>query len=282
MTPTQPQRRKSYRGSAWLVPAWALALGLSATAGWAQKPENAGRMMRQIGVMEGIVDKLLLDSPNFLVSVGHNTRGLYIPEYGAVFTFQASLTSGKQAINAYLKQLGTRFEIQTDENGDEVVITKSGKEKGDSSDEEATAESKARLRDAEKKLKDAEEKVQDTEKKLKEKTKKLREKDRGSSAGWRDLESVLEGSEDEEVSAGLYKAGKEELVQVLLDYGETLSQLRNGQWIVLAAYLDKSDFFKANDISRLIMRMKVDDLRAYSAGKLDEKEMRSRIQTDEY
>jgi hypothetical protein len=239
----------------------AVLLGLCAGTLLAQKPAHGNRMMRQIGVMEGIVDRLLLDSPNFLVSVGHNTRGIYLPEYGAIFTFEASLTHGKTALNSYLKNLGKRFEIQSDEDGNRIVISNSRKHSSEA---------------------DSSEGVESPAPPKPPSTGKLKEKKSSSE----DTSTIFSlGGDDEEdpkVSAKLYQAGKDELVQMLLDYGETMSQLKSGEWIVIAAFLDKNEFFTENNLTRLILRVKIDDLRDLSASKLTEDQTKSRIVIEEY
>ena len=72
------------------------------------------------------------------------------------------------------------------------------------------------------------------------------------------------------------------MVQTMLDYGETMSSLRDGQWVVIAAFLKGADYFKERQISRLILKAKIDDLRDYSAGRLSESAARSRVLIEEY
>lgn len=193
----------------------------------ADDPSASKKTMRQIGVMEKIIDQILIDSPNFLVSGGDNTRGLYIDQFGAVFGFEASLVSQWFDFGDIFSGLKDRISIDTNEDGDQVVtIRKFGK---DGKEEEVVIE--------------------------KEK-----------------------GRTEEEI----YNDGKEEMVQTMLDYGETMSSLRDGQWVVIAAFLKGADYFKERQISRLILKAKIDDLRAYSAGRLSESAARSRVLIEEY
>ena len=76
--------------------------------------------------------------------------------------------------------------------------------------------------------------------------------------------------------------GKGELIQALLDYGETLTQLKSGQWIAVAAFLQNDSFFEKNKLSRLVVKAKIDDLRGFSEGSIDEKSMRAKILVEEY
>jgi len=226
-----PWKPTNGKGKAlWALLALPLLLALTPSRAISEKPAHSDRMNRQIGVMEKILDKLLIDSPNFLVHGSNNTRGLYLPEFGALFSFDASLNLGRVSFSKYLSKLGQSFEIKTDEDGNEIIVMKSpkGLEKDDAGDV------------------------------------------------WLDMTNKDKEAEE------LYKQGKEELVQALLDYGETMSELKDGQWIGIAVFMDKLDFFKDDEISRLVLRVKIDDLRAYSADKLKESEVRSRIQVEEY
>jgi hypothetical protein len=80
----------------------------------------------------------------------------------------------------------------------------------------------------------------------------------------------------------LYLRGKTEIVDVLLDYGDTLTTLEDNQWIAIVAYLTDSEYFAQNRFSRLILKAKVKDLREYAAEKLSEEEMIKRIVEEEY
>jgi hypothetical protein len=77
-----------------------LALALIVTVGWIlADPACAGaqgvsdRLKRQINVMEKIIDEILVDSPNLLVGSSSPSNGFYLDEFGAVFSFEASLVS---------------------------------------------------------------------------------------------------------------------------------------------------------------------------------------------
>jgi hypothetical protein len=80
----------------------------------------------------------------------------------------------------------------------------------------------------------------------------------------------------------LYRRGKTELVDVLLDYGDTLTTLKAGQRVAIVAKLVDSDYFEDRKISHLVLKAKVDDLRAFAAEKISEKEMVTRIVEEEY
>lgn len=196
-----------------------------------------GKVTRQIGVMEKIIDQVLIDSPNFLVMGGDNARGLYIEELGALFTFEASLTGGMFNLRA-LGDLSNRFEMKTDEDGNQIFVIKKGEK----------------------------------EKRVKEKGEHRSSSDRGEA------DASDEGMDEAE----RYEKGKAELIDTVLDYGETLTTLKDGQSVVLAAFLSDSDLFKKKEISRLVIRAKIADLRAYAAGTLSESGAKSRIMVEEY
>ena len=200
-------------------------IGLSFSQVWADDPSASKKTMRQIGVMEKIIDQILIDSPNFLVSGGDNTRGLYIDQFGAVFGFEASLVSQWFDFGDIFSGLKDRIDIDTNEDGDRIVTIKKGKG---------------------------------------------------------DKEEIFIEKEEGRTQEEIYNEGKEEMVQTMLDYGETMGSLRDGQWVVIAAFLKGADYFKERQISRLILKAKIDDLRAYSAGKISESAAKSRVLIEEY
>ncbi len=219
------------------------------------------KMLRQIGVMEKIVDKVLLDSPNFLVRVDDNTRGLYIPEYGIIFTLDASLTGGSiPDMSKMIESMKNRFEIKTDKNGSQII----------------TIHNKDKDKD---KGKDSKNKNDDQSSSDEENDSTPPEPPTPplppSVDNW-----VISGGGKQ--AADLYAAGKDELIQALLDYGDTLTSLHSGQHVMIAAFLRDNDYFKENKISRLVLKADIDDLRAYGEGKLSEKEARSRIDIEQY
>jgi hypothetical protein len=221
-------RNKGWMREALIV-GLALLLGLAASeALGADRPER--KMVRQIGVMESIVDQMLVDSPNLLIFGRDVTRGLYIDGFGAVFTFEASLVEKDK----HDWEWGNfPFKIK-EQDGKRVIII----EGDEDLDEEKIAE-----------------KVEEAEK---------RDARRGS------------------IQEELYKAGKAEIVETMIDYGETMSALKPGEHLAIAAYLRDASYFTQNKISRLVLKAKIDDLRAYSEGKISEEEMVKRIRTEEY
>jgi hypothetical protein len=64
---------------------------------------------------------------------------------------------------------------------------------------------------------------------------------------------------------------------VILDYGDTLTSLESGKYLTIVGYLRDSDYFDEEGFSRLILKAKIDDIRAYGTGKISEDEMIKRI-----
>ncbi|MBU1701123.1 MAG: hypothetical protein KJ970_19905 [Candidatus Eisenbacteria bacterium] len=91
---------------------------------------------------------------------------------------------------------------------------------------------------------------------------------------WRDKDS----QRDER----LYTRGKEELIDVLIYYGDTMDRLPDDSWVAIAAFLKNSDYFVTNRISQLILKAKVRDLKAYGEDKLTDEEMIAKVVVEEY
>ena len=80
----------------------------------------------------------------------------------------------------------------------------------------------------------------------------------------------------------LYERGKQEIQDVLMDYGDSFEGMGSGEVVEVVVFLGDADHFYDRDIERLVMRVKVDDLRAYGNDSLDEKGLQSRIVVEEY
>jgi hypothetical protein len=218
-----------------------LGFALMAVPAFASDGPTPQKMLRQIGVMEKIVDKVLIDSPNVLVSGMGNTRGLYVEPFGVVFTFTASILRGDSPL-ARLSDWSfstkeDQYDIQTDNEGNQVITIKKGK-KADKADKAKKDE---------------------------------------QPEGEKNPETAWETERQQK-----YANAKGELVQALLDYGETMTSLKPGQFVLIAGFMKDDDFFKEEKISRFVLKAKVDDLRAFSSGELDERAMRSKISIEEY
>lgn len=102
--------RPTIRISRWAllaatIVAWLLGMGQGALAG---EPPGGKPLHKDIRSMQRVIDDMLIDSPNFLVSGDDNARGIYEPGRGVVFTFDASLVSRYWG-GHHVKHSGWRF-----------------------------------------------------------------------------------------------------------------------------------------------------------------------------
>ena len=222
-------------GQAFLGGLFAVALVTGAvTTAAAQDGKVTRKLKKQIAVLERVLDEVLVDSPNFLVGSRRNTHGLYLDEFGALFSFEASLISQDDdfPFGVSFGDWGKGFTIDREDGKITIIWDKD--EDGDGEDDVLVID------------KD-----------------EMREK-------------------HEERQRELYEAGKAELTEALMDYGETLTTLRDDQWVALAAFLRDSDFFAHNKISTLVFKARLSDLRAYAQGDISEDAMAKRVVQEEY
>ena len=246
----------------------AAGIGLAAHVLGAAGSSAPDRLHRQVGVMEGIIDKVLLDSPNFVVSGRDDTRGVILPDYGIVFSFNASINNHDIFRLPGNLSLDLPIDIRTGDDGTVIIGKKGRTYRNDSSDltDEEAAKLEKKAKQLEQESKRSGKNASDLQERLKDRQQSLTEWNKQRAAKAEEL----------------YGAGKQELLQVLLDYGETMTGLQDGQWIVLAGFFDRGGILEDKKASRLVLRVKVDDLRAYSAGRLGETEARGRIIVEEY
>ncbi len=230
-----------------------LALALIVTVGWMlADPACAGaqgvsdRLKRQINVMEKIIDEILVDSPNLLVGSSSPSNGLYLDEFGAVFSFEASLVGSPSRIFDFDGVFDFRSNIHV-ESGDNKVIIWRDTNADEDEDEDEEDEDEGEI---------------DIEK-------------------WKEKEEARKMKRAEKEKER-YAAGKEELIVALADYGETLSGLDDNQWIAIAVFLGKNHIFKKERISRLVIRARMSDLRAEASGRLTRDALLNRMVVDEY
>ena len=79
----------------------------------------------------------------------------------------------------------------------------------------------------------------------------------------------------------LYKRGKTEIVDVLLDHGDFLTNLKDDDWLEIVAFLHDAEYFEDNDLHRLVMRVKMKSLRDFADDKLSEENVIERIEVRE-
>ncbi len=216
-----------------LIPLAALLLGLLASRAFACDPPTSDKMGRQIGVMEKILNEVLVESPNFFIQERENARGMYVKDVGLVFTFSASLVEKDWDLDKIFKW--DKVHVGKDKDGNIHVETIEGDEDED--------------------------------------------EDEGDEEKDEELPSEAELRKKQERT---YLRGKTELLDLILDYGDTLTTLDAGKWVVLVGFMRGSDYFEEKDFSRLIIKAKIDDLRAFGAEKISEEEMMKRIVQQTY
>jgi hypothetical protein len=79
----------------------------------------------------------------------------------------------------------------------------------------------------------------------------------------------------------LYRRGKEEIIETIVDFGEMLTVLDDSESIEIKARLRGAAFFKESDLRKLSVRVKMADVRAHARGTLDEDGLIDRIQIKE-
>jgi len=85
-----------------------------------------------------------------------------------------------------------------------------------------------------------------------------------------------------EREADRYAKGKDELVETLIDYGDTLAELRDNQFVAITAFLENIDLLEEEEITHLILKAKVSDLRLLADGKITRDQMLKRLSVIEY
>jgi hypothetical protein len=236
--------------------AWAVlgCLTITLAASSAQAQVAPGRLARDIRVMERALDEMLIDSPNFFVSGRGNTRGMYLEGHGALFTFQATLVNKDWDFD-FESWKGLDFEVK--DEGDKIVIYRDkGKGKHETPEPPEPPE------------------TPDPDEGEAPRARGDREPDAEVRRNMR--HQMMQRDEK------LYSRGKQEMVDFLLDFGDAIDGLRDDEWITLVAYLRDHEYFETHDISNFSVKAKMADLRAYADGKLDEKQMLSRLVQSEY
>jgi len=89
-------------------------------------------------------------------------------------------------------------------------------------------------------------------------------------------------SEDYEKDAQKkYDRGKDEMMQTLMDFGDILKALPSGTPVVLVGLLHDMDLPDDREDVKVVMKAKLDDLKAYADGSLSESQLKSRITVTE-
>src|SRR5262245_25473865 len=113
------------------------AAGCLALAGTASAQTTATmppKLKKQITVMEKVIDEMLVDSKNLLVASHEPTRGIYLPEFGVLFTLEAQILTPDRG--EWWKDMGwdKKFKFETDKHGNYVVHLNDNDDDDDDSD----------------------------------------------------------------------------------------------------------------------------------------------------
>lgn len=292
--------------------------GLLLTAAADDEEAISPKLERQLRLMETLIDEVLLDSPHLLVFSNSPTHGIFLDDYGAVFTLEASLV-GSSILFDSGKAFSFFDKIRVGTEDGRVVIWRSEDDDEDDEDEEDDEDGResrryrVRMHDSE--LidiygddEDGDEEPEDDE-----------NLDAGDAGGEAASEEEREDAEDDEDWADEddgedddddviidlfgpgdgtswkelrrkkavqarenYQAGKHELIDVLIGYGDSMTRLADDHWIVIAAFLKQSDFFDDEEISRLVLKARMGDLRDYGRERISAEEMAERVAISEY
>lgn len=207
----------------------------------AQEGDVPRKLSRKISVFERILSDVLHDSPYWLISGSQPAHGIYLDGFGAMFCFEASLVSNQWSIGRNFISNLRDYRIDIDDDG--IVII------GDKDDDYRVIVDGDELDDMD------EDEMEEYLADLKDSRKKRVKKE-----------------------TRRYERGKEELMEVLIDYGDNLPGMKDDDWIAIAAFLDGDNYFEDNDCEHLVIKAKYGDLKAG----LGEEEMMKRIVVEEY
>lgn len=79
----------------------------------------------------------------------------------------------------------------------------------------------------------------------------------------------------------IYKRGKTEIIDLLMDFGDVLTTVPDNEWLEIAVDLDRAEYFWEKDLRDLNVRVKMSDIRAYADEKIDEKQFVQKIEMKE-
>ncbi len=215
-------------------------------------PDTQERMAKDIAIMENVINTSMVESEFvYIYNTQNNVRGLHIPEFGALFTVQVQLISDLAVPyfitwNRFGGQKGAANPFwtmyQMDRRKLEKLVDKldiTVNGKKVSLDEYFEQMEKTEGDDQEYKVRI-------------EKSKELIE---------RNLEEF-----------------KEELAGLVADYGGTIRQLDDDQWVMIVAYLDPTRGLHTEEQpNKVLVKAKKSDIDLYDSGKIDQEELRSRM-----
>ena len=143
----------SFRSRWWIAATLVLGWCCMASPSSAQVTESvSSRMLRQIRVMEGILDEVLVESPNFVVSGRDDTRGLYLEGYGIIFMFEATMVDIGDWKDWEDWSNGFRYEVDKDGRTIVVIPDERDRDEDEDADRRDRRSWRERRRDREREL----------------------------------------------------------------------------------------------------------------------------------
>jgi hypothetical protein len=232
------------------------------------RPYNQDRMDKDISIMENVINTAMMESEYvYIFSAQNNVRGLYIPEFGAVFTVQVQLISDLatpffyswayptpgDGTNPFWMVRGMNKE-RLEKLFEKLDITVNGK--------------KVNLDEYFLSPDDLEEEGEEGE------------DHKDVLARRKELEHERQQKREELAKQNLEQY-KEELVGLVADYGGTIRQLRDDQWVMIAAYLDASRTTRWDEEpAKVIVKAKKADIDQYDSGRIDYDELKTRMEIE--
>ncbi len=262
------------RGLLWqrlLAAAIAAALLSTLIPGLAH-PYNKERMEKDIAIMENVINTAMVESEFvYIYNVQNNVRGLYVPEFGTLFTVQVQLISDLAAPYFTSWRYPTGFPP-----GSFYMFPPLDKDKLRKLFRKLDITVDGKKLDLEEYFKH----MQDFNKEYFKELEDVDEEDDNDEdviIKIRELEEESKERQKELVEQNLEEF-KDELAGLVADYGGTIRQLEDDQWVMIVAYLDPTRGVSIDDeASKVTVKAKKGDIDLYDFGDIEFEELKSRM-----
>lgn len=262
------------RGLLWqrlLAAAIAAALLSTLIPGLAH-PYNKERMEKDIAIMENVINTAMVESEFvYIYNVQNNVRGLYIPEFGTLFTVQVQLISDLAAPYFTSWRYPTGFPP-----GSFYMFPPLDKDKLRKLFRKLDITVDGKKLDLEEYFKHMQEFNKEYFKEL-EDVDEEDDNDEDVIIKIRELEEESKERHKELVEQNLEEF-KEELAGLVADYGGTIRQLEDDQWVMVVAYLDPTRGISTDgEPEKVTVKAKKGDIDRYDFGDIEFEELKSRM-----
>jgi len=216
-------------------------------------PYSEKRMEKDIAIMENVINTAMVESQYvYIFSTQRNVRGLHIPEFGALFTVQVQLISSRALPWFVLPEGGyPGWHFMWDKDKWEDFLEG---------------------------LEEVEIEINGEKLDLKEYIEEAKKRGEGEDTIFLKTDRMKPEDNEALIEKNLEKF-KEELAGVVADYGGTIRQLADEEWVMVVAYLDGSSSMAP--VNKLIVKAKKSDLDLHDFGKIDYEELKSRMVIEE-